>query len=248
MEFLNIFKKDNNSTNVPMNSANEADMNNRIEKINLAKDAVRKVCLTKKPLQNLTSRVGLVLDYSGSMDWMYDNGTIQNLIEKIIPIALQFDDNGSMEVWIFENGYHRLPDINMNNFYNYVEREITSKYLMGGTYYAPVMEDVVKRYTKQEKSNNPNYVIFITDGDNSDHSETTNVITKCADKPIFWEFVGVGNSSFSYLEKLDDLTGRYVDNADFFSVSTANDITYEKLLNEYPQWLENPKVKEMLSR
>ena len=44
---------------------------------------------------------------------------------------------------------------------------------------------------------------------------------------------------------------RYVDNADFFMVSNekdfyTNDAIYQFLLNEYPSWLENPKVKDLI--
>ncbi len=216
-----------------------------VHKINLAKEEVHKVCLTKSPLNGLTSRVGLVLDYSGSMSSLYRNGTVQGVIEKILPIAMEFDDNGTMEVWIFENGFYRLPDINLNNFYGYVENEILPKYKMGGTNYAPVMQDVFKRYIQEEPKKIPNYIVFITDGDNADHKQTDAVIKKAAEYPIFWQFVGVGNASFSYLQKLDDMKDRYVDNADFFSVSKALQIQYQDLLNEYPGWLADPKVKGM---
>lgn len=43
------------------------------------------------------------------------------------------------------------------------------------------------------------------------------------------------------------MDGRYVDNADFFKVHKALDITYDKLLTEFPKWLENPRVKDMLN-
>ena len=43
------------------------------------------------------------------------------------------------------------------------------------------------------------------------------------------------------------MDGRYVDNADFFTVKNVNDITYKDLLDEFPNWLENEKVKAMLS-
>ena len=44
--------------------------------------------------------------------------------------------------------------------------------------------------------------------------------------------------------------GRYVDNADFFEAdfndfSTENNL-YQKLLQEYPDWLANEKVKDMI--
>ena len=56
----------------------------------------------------------------------------------------------------------------------------------------------------------------------------------------------------SCLGKPDDLKNRYVDNADFFTVSNVSDFyerdeIYNFLLNEYPGWLENSKVKTMIS-
>lgn len=64
------------------------------------------------------------------------------------------------------------------------------------------------------------------------------------------QFVGVGGAGFNYLEQLDDMSGRYVDNADFFEAdfddfSTENNL-YQKLLQEYPSWLANEKVKDMI--
>jgi hypothetical protein len=211
--------------------------------VNLAKTAVEKVCLEKKPLIGLKAQVGLVLDYSGSMGDLYRNGTVQHLVEKIIPLAMQFDDNQKMECWIFSDTYHRLNDVTLKNLPNYIQKN-AMRYHMGGTSYAPVMKSVMDIY---DDSNTPSYVIFITDGDCFDMFESEQAIKKAAHKPIFWQFVGLGNSNFSFLEHLDDMDDRYVDNADFFVVKNVNDITYNDLLNEFPNWLEDEKVKAMLS-
>jgi len=240
--FDKVFGGGNSSAQPKINLSKEES----VHKINLAKEEVHKICLTKSPLNGLVSRVGLVLDYSGSMSGLYRDGTVQSVIEKILPLAMEFDDNGTMEVWIFESGYHRMPDINLNNFYGYVQREIMGKYQMGGTNYAPVMQDVFKRYIQEEPAKIPDYIVFITDGDNADHAQTDKVIKDCSKYPIFWQFVGVGNASFNYLRKLDDMKGRYIDNANFFSVSKTSAIQYGDLLNEYPSWLADPKVKAML--
>lgn len=220
----------------------DEDETSLVQKVNLAKEEVHKVCLDKKPLTNLKAKVALVLDYSGSMDWLYSNGTVQRVVEKMLPIAMSFDDDGSMETWLFSDSYHRLSDANLNNLDGYIKRE-TKKYSFGGTRYSPVMNDIIKFY-KNEKL--PVYVIFITDGDNFDKDTTTATIIEAAKKPIFWQFVGLGSSKFSYLESLDNLEGRYVDNADFFSVKNADDITYQDLLEEFPTWLSDQKVKDML--
>lgn len=242
-----FFKKNRATTNAPSPTPSEASLSVSLEKkISLAKEEVHKISLVKPALTNLTSRVGLVLDYSGSMSDLYEDGTVQELIEKILPMAMEFDDNGTMESWIFERGYHRLPDITLHNVEGYIDRVVLSKYKMGQTCYAPVIKDVINRYTHDEPSKCPSYVLFVTDGENSDHGDTTAIIQKCSRFPIFWQFIGIGDERFDYLSRLDDMDGRYVDNADFFRVGRIEDIQYKDILDEYPEWLTNPKVVEML--
>lgn len=219
-------------------------------KLDLRKDEVNLLCLDKPELNNLSARVALVLDYSGSMRNLYNDGTVQSIIERILPLAMQFDDNAELDLWIFENSFKRLGGITKNNFYGFVKNEIMSKYSMGGTNYCPVMKDIHTKYMKEEPSNLPNYVIYITDGDNFDKPETTSFIKKISNTPIFWQFVGIGGGSFEYLEKLDDLKGRYVDNADFFKIQNINKVSdkdlYNCLLNEYPGWLTTIRKKGMI--
>ena len=234
---FNIFKR-----NIAKASAPEIQTQPTID-LTKKKEEVHTICLSKQPLNGLKAQVGLVLDFSGSMSNLYYDGTVQKIIENALPLAMEFDDNGTMEVWIFHDGCHRLPDINLQNCAGYVKREILGKYNMGGTKYAPVMKSAIKAY-KDKKL--PSYVLFITDGDNDDQGMTISVIKEAAKLPIFWQFVGVGRARFGFLEKLDDLTDRYVDNADFFEVNNALDITYRQLLNEFPGWLQNERVKAML--
>lgn len=219
-----------------------------IKKISLRKDKV--ISLAKeRDLFGVRSRVALVLDFSYSMESLFDNGTVQSIIERIIPLALHFDDNGELDFWIFEDGYKKLDGITLDNFYGLAD-EVKRRNHMGGTNYAPVMQDVDRFYIEEEPVNLPNYVIFITDGDNSDKSRAEEMISRISGHPIFFQFIGVGDSSFNFLEKLDDMEGRYVDNANFFSVSNINDMSdddlYDKLFVEFPSWLKNEKVQEML--
>ena len=240
MGLFDVFKKKENTQQTA-----SAEQQNCISRVNLAKTAVEKVCLEKKPLIGLKAQVGLVLDYSGSMDSLYRNGTIQHLVEQIIPLAMQFDDNAQMECWLFSSDCCRLDDVTLNNLPNYI-RDNTKGHYMGGTSYAPVMNNVINVYNDYKT---PSYVLFVTDGDCCDHERATDYIVKAAKLPIFWQFVGIGSNSsdFRFLQMLDDMDGRYVDNADFFTVKNINDITYKDLLDEFPHWLENEKVKAMLS-
>lgn len=216
------------------------DMRRDLVKLNL-----EKFNLTSQP-----ARVGFVFDDSGSMEHLFNNGTVQAILEKIFPIALNFDDNGAADSWLFSNGFTRLGEITKDNYYNYVQKEIIPRASWGGTKYAPVMNDVMNKYLVEEPQSIPDYIVFITDGENMDRAAATESITKASKYPIFWQFVGIGNENFKFLKSLDEMEGRYIDNANFFSMSAkdfySNDEVYNLMLKEYPSWLNNEKVKNMI--
>ena len=87
----------------------------------------------------------------------------------------------------------------------------------------------------------PVYVIFLTDGDCSDKSDTYEVVRELSNGGAFIQFIGIGDASFSTLQKLDDLSGRKLDNADFFAVddidSISDDELYARLMTEFPEWI-----------
>lgn len=217
-----------------------------LKQLNLRKESIQSLCLEKRELNGLIARVCMVMDFSGSMEMLYEKGKVQEVIERLLPVAMQFDDNGIMEAWLFSNEAIRIPDISLDNYYNYIKNNnLLNKYYMGGTEYAPVIKDVCHKYMKEEPDNIPTLVLFITDGDNSDKMETTHIIKKASKYPIFWQFVGIGNSRFSYLEQLDEMEGRYIDNANFFSVNDLDRLSdeelYNRLLGEYPDWINKAK-------
>lgn len=225
------------------------------KRLDLRKETVKKVCLQKADMTGLISRVAVVLDVSGSMAEAFRSGMVQATLERLLPLAMAFDDDGTMEVWTFSHGFQRHKPLTRGNFYNYIKDNGLS--YGGGTNYSPVIRDVGNYFIKEEPARLPNYVIFITDGDNFDERETDRVIKHISHFPIFFQFVGIGDTSpnaFKYLRKLDDMEERFVDNANFFAIQTLSDINllddtelYTKLLDEYPKWLSYPQVKEMIA-
>lgn len=190
-----------------------------------------------------TARVVFVLDHSGSMRTMYKNGTVQDVLERIFPIAMGFDDNAEMEFYWFDSIFKELDPVNFLNVDGYVSNVILSKKEhFGGTCYAPVMNEILNRYAIKEPLNIPTFVIFITDGNNSDKAAAKAVLTEASKYNIFWKFVGIGNEKFDFLNKLDNLQGRFIDNANFINISDLNSINdsqlYSELLTEYNDWLE----------
>ena len=144
----------------PAAPAGEEQLARRIMgKINLSKDRVNLekhvanlskcvVDLSKKSgidLGAVCAKVIVVLDYSGSMRRLYSNGTVQRTINRLVPLGLTFDDNGSIDVYLFQNDCRKTADLTLSNYESYVENVIqTSGYKMGGTCYAPVLRTIIE--------------------------------------------------------------------------------------------------------
>lgn len=188
------------------------------------------------------AKVACIMDKSGSLSREYDDGTIHEILLKIMPIALEFDDNGELDFWAFSTSFARITGMTLENFDNYVDDVIKEEFPgYGGTDFAPVLVDAYKKYCIEEPSNLPVYIIFITDGDNYDKKETTKIIKELSRHNIFIKFIGTGsNTDFAYLKGLENID-KEVDNTDFFSAESIvamNDETlYKNILNKYPEWL-----------
>lgn len=97
--------------------------------------------VTKAPVM----RVGAALDVSGSAKPLYMRGVIQNTIDRLVPIAMKFDDNGEMDVWTFHNSAQQVSSVTKQDMDGYVKREILEKAgvsLWGGTQYEPPMSSI----------------------------------------------------------------------------------------------------------
>jgi len=205
--------------------------------------------LEKRNLQDCVARVALVLDISGSMSGRYSDGTVQEIVNKALPLAVQFDDDGELDFWYYGSRPKRMPSVNMKNYKTAVPRDWNGlmESLGYGNTEPLVMNEVVAEY---KRSKLPAYVIFITDGGVGSENEIKKILMDASKEPIFWQFVGVGGSSYGVLERLDNMTGRYIDNANFFALddfkSVSNSELYSRLLNEFPQWLKEAKRKRVL--
>ncbi|MCM3594802.1 VWA domain-containing protein [Metabacillus idriensis] len=209
------------------------------------------IVLEKKKLTGVVARVGLVLDISGSMRNLYKNGTVQKVVERILAVASQFDDDGMLDVWVYDNEFSRLPSVTERDFANYVNARILANetiHKFGRNDEPPVMYDVMNKYLKEDPSKDPAFIVFINDG--GCKSTIKKPVVSSSDKPIFWQFVGVGDSNFKVLENLDTMEGRFIDNANFFHVQDIDAITdeqlYDRLLNEFPDWIKEAKEKKIL--
>lgn len=218
--------------------------------VSLAKNAT--VSLSKHRLNDIKARVAFVLDASGSMTKQFKQGNVQAVLDRIAVLAVQFDDDGSMDVWGFAERHAKYPDVTLDNLDGYIDSirnggkrgwlELLPG--LGGTNNEPpVMEEIVDTF---RHSDLPVYVVFITDGGISKTRQIKEAIRRSANYPIFWKFVGLGGSNYGILENLDDFSDRRVDNSNFFAIDDfakmSSERLYDLLLEEFRQWYDAAKA------
>ena len=202
-------------------------------------------------IEGQRAQVVLVLDISKSMHALYHSGMVQRVIERMLGLAVAFDDDGQIDLLLFGTNAYPLPPVTLDEIEGYVERVILSQYkIREATNYAPPLRLLLSKYRSPQPA--PAFVIFLTDGGNADRRESAEVIRELAAQPVFVQFVGIGPEDFPFLRKLDELPGRAIDNAGFMPVNDLDAIEdldlYDRLLNEFPQWLVAAWEQGILTR
>lgn len=218
--------------------------------VDLSKRSERlKISLQKKNIESIRMQVACAVDRSGSMHALYNNQTVQEYMERLMPIGLKFDDNGQIDAWAFTTDASRLEAITLGNLEHFVHDQIDGLDF-GGTSFEPVLAEVERHYFKHNDggrgffskffkkeensdSTDPVYLIFQTDGDNDDARATDNILSRLENEAIYIQFVGVGNdTSFSFIKKMADKYTNvgYMHVADL--ANTSDDDIYGMLIND----------------
>ena len=205
--------------------------------VNLIKQAA--VSLEKRGLAEARYRVKLVLDISASMTGEFRSGAVNELVRRALALATRLDDDGQVDVYLFGLQAQRRGKVSLDNVNDFVPGLKFG--FEGGTNYVPVMK-MVRDDSRAEQSADPVLVLFITDGATSNRPAAEREMLDASSEPIFWKFMGIeaGRVNFEFLEKLDDMPGRAVDNADFFKVRSPINLPdaelFELLVNELDSW------------
>lgn len=236
--------------------------------LDLSKKA--KISLEKVGLQQHSAKVALCLDISGSMAKLYSTGKIQHFAERILALATRFDDDGAIDIFLFGKNAYYAGELTIENAKNFIKTALQKYNLEPSTYYSKAVTLIRKHYIgtsahrrKPAPQDIPIYVMFVTDGDTFDSEQTTKQMINASYEPIFWQFMAIdeakpklfgrtGKSNFNYLEELDTLPDRYIDNAGFFSVKDPavipDEELYDLLMQEYPSWVKTAQEHRLLQK
>ncbi|AZI45236.1 hypothetical protein EHF33_20215 (plasmid) [Deinococcus psychrotolerans] len=227
-----------------------------LSKISLRKQQVG-VVLKKAGIEGLKARVMVVMDASGSMSSLYSSGTVQETLERLIPIASRLDDNDAMEFWYYASHFARMGDLDEDSVLGVAGSQMPQhvgvvpavKKIGMGNNEPPVMKDVLSVHQEAAAEDRaegrgvmPTLVLFITDGgiDGGTSKKIEKIIKDTAPEALFWQFVGLGRADYGVLVRFDTLQGRVIDNSGFFAVDDIGRISdeqlYGQILAEFAVW------------
>ena len=213
--------------------------------VSLAKTAA--VSLAKSGLDGQRAAVQLVLDHSGSMSPFYANGSVQRLAEQTLALSANLDDDGNVPLIFFGSYVEQYDDVRLDNYTGLVDR-LHARVHWGSTDYVSAMAAAIQEY-QQSGATDPGLVVFQTDGEPNDRRGVEKVLKSASSLPIFWAFVGFGGR-VDFLERLDDLRGRAVDNASFFHARDPHAVSdadlYDGITREFAGWLTAARAAGIL--
>lgn len=227
--------------------------------------------IDKARLNGQTAKVAVVLDYSGSMANEYRSGRMQALTEKVLALATQFDDDGDIDFFVFDSSAKHLGVIGLDDFKGAVAR-LTKGRHMGTTNYAeafikvrdhfgfakaaaPAKKGLFSSFKKVQPATStaadqPVYALFLTDGAPDNAKAAVDALTDVSTAPVFWKFLSIGPSKMQFLQKLDDLTERFVDNADYQHIGDLDRVAeadlFDLMLEEFPEWITEVRSKGLI--
>ncbi|MET9700551.1 VWA domain-containing protein [Streptomyces sp. NPDC006529] len=205
------------------------------------------VSLRKHGLSGQRAAVYLVLDHSGSMRPYYADGTVQAFADRVLGLSAHLDDDGRVPVVFFSTDVDAVEEISLERHAGEVDRIAAGLGHMGKTSYDAAMDAVIDHYLDSGCAA-PALVVFQTDGGPVNKAAAERYLCKAARLPLFWQFVGFGNTrstQFDFLRKLDELPvpqARPVDNAGYFHAgqdprAVPDGQLYDRLVSEFPSWL-----------
>lgn len=219
----------------------------------LMSDRVEKVVLQMRKHNIpdwMKAQVEFILDTSNSAKWMYENGMMQELVERMMAIALRLDADGKLPVTSFGSKAHQHGDIVEADIVNYIANRFIPEAKAGGTWdtgtnYASAVTAVsggkyVSGAMKMAKSfvgklfgnkEWPKFNIFVSDGEDMGDSRAF-VEQLVAAKDEYWLLVGVGSRrQFGLMQRTaDDLDN--VGFVHFDDLAISDDKMYEQMLQK----------------
>ncbi len=251
-----------------------SDTEKNLENIQRSLSAAKEAITELKLVEN-SAEVVLCMDVSEQMEDYLDSGKAQFIANRILAFATHMDIDSHIDLFLFAERAFFIGSMNMQNFEGYIEDAMRKYNLNGHADYVNAVNLIRTTYLKNAKRDGkmacretPVYVYFISNGETDEPEELAREIGDASYEPIFWQFMTMGTTredlqkglwgfllrpfvdDYSFLELIDDMKDRFIDNADFFNVNDPKSLSdaefYKLMMSEFPHWLKQAKEKGLV--
>ena len=206
--------------------------------LNGAVQNLRKV-LPSLNLAQCRARIVLVVEASQQTAQYFSNGSMQNLITKVLPLALQFSNNAQLEYWLYGSRPKKMFPIGERNYASAIPNDWGSLMWSLGENKSETtaMTEVL---SSCQPFNMPSYILFITSGNTALNNQIEQMVAYSSQFPVFWQFLGMGSNRYGIFENITNLSGSTVCNAKFAAISgfsqNSTPELYKFLLSDFAKW------------
>lgn len=186
----------------------------------------------------------MYIDTSTSMDGRYrhkhhQDSEMQVTVTRDLGLALTgLDKDQNIPVFAFDRSVRDIGVATEDNYTHLLDNWLKNNNLVPYTNFMPIIQNVMKNFHGQKgdfHDQPPKLVIVHTDGVPADMVTFKTAIIDAAQYPIFWIFIGHGQS-LEFLRDLDTMGGRVVDNVALVELDDARNLSdeqyYDKLTEE----------------
>lgn len=201
-------------------------------------------------LAQCRARIVLVIEASQQTAQYFSNGSMQNLITKVLPLAMQFSDNAQLEYWLYGSRPKKMFPIGERNYASAIPNDWGSLMWSLGENKSETtaMTEVL---SSCQPFNMPSYILFITSGNIPLNSQIEQMVVSSSQFPVFWQFLGMGNSRYGVFENITNLPGSTVCNAKFAAISgfsqNSTPELYKFLLSDFSKWRKEATKMGLIS-
>lgn len=218
----------------PANTA--APINNAM--LNGAVQNLRKI-LPSLNLAQCRARIVLAIEASQQTAKYFSDGSMQNLITKVLPLAMQFGDNAQLEYWLYGSRPKKMFPIGERNYTSAIPNDWGSLMWSLGENKSETTA-MTEILSSCQPFNMPSYILFITSGNAALNSQIEQMVAYSSQFPVFWQFLGMGNNRYGIFENITNLSGSTICNAKFAAISgfsqNSTPELYKFLLNDFAKW------------
>lgn len=215
----------------PATPINDAMLNGAVQNL-------RKV-LPSLNLAQCSARIVLAIEASQQTAKYFSDGSMQNLITKVLPLAMQFSNNAQLEYWLYGSRPKKMFPIGERNYASAIPNDWGSLMWSLGENKSETTA-MTEILSSCQPFNMPSYILFITSGNAASNSQIEQMVTHSSQFPVFWQFLGMGNNRYGIFENITNLSGSTICNAKFAAISgfsqNSTPELYKFLLSDFAKW------------